>query len=54
MSGQQLIHPVNPVIVDAAENVGEIGLRVEAVELGGFDDGHGEGQGFGTCVCPCK
>ena len=32
--------------MDAVQDVGEIGLRIEAVELGGFDDGHSTGQGF--------
>lgn len=42
------------MIVDPGQDVGEIGLRVEAVHLGGLDDGHRTGQRFGTGVRPCK
>jgi len=40
--------------MDTVEDVGEIRLWIDAVQLGGLDDGHGSGQGFGTGVCPCK
>ena len=51
---QQLIQPVDLVVVDAVENVSEIGLRIETVEFGGLDDGHGPRQGFRTGIGPCK
>jgi hypothetical protein len=34
------------VIGDAAEDVGEPGLRVDCVELGGLDEGVGDGCGL--------
>ena len=34
------------MVVDPIENVSEICLRVEAVEFGGLDDGHGAGKCF--------
>ena len=42
------------MIVDAGQDVSEIGLRIEAVHLGRFDDGHRACQRFGTGVCPGK
>ncbi|MFQ3233496.1 MAG: hypothetical protein ACI82J_001188 [Sulfitobacter litoralis] len=36
---QQLVQPVDLVIVDAVEDIGKVGLRIKAVQLGGFDDG---------------
>lgn len=51
---QQFVEPVDLVIMDAVEDVSEIGLRIEAVEFGGLDDGHGAGQGFRTGIGPCK
>ena len=32
--------------MDAGEGVGEPGLRIDAVEFGGFDRGVGDGGGF--------
>lgn len=37
---------VDLVILDAVENVGEIGLGIEHVQLCRFDDRHGAGQRF--------
>src|SRR4249920_213327 len=37
--GQKLIQPLDSMIVDAREHVGEPGLRINAVELGGSDEG---------------
>ena len=37
---QQFIQPVDLVIVDTVEDVGEIGQWVETIQLGGFNDGH--------------
>ena len=51
---QQVIQPVDLVIVDTVENVGKIGHRIKAVELGRFDNGHRTGQGFRTGIGPCK
>jgi hypothetical protein len=38
------------VIVDAVEDASEVGLRIEAGQLGGFDDGHGTREGFRTSI----
>ena len=38
------------MIVDAGQDVGEVSLRIEAVELGAFDQGHGLGEGLSTCI----
>jgi len=51
---QQFIQPVDLVIVDAVEDVSEIGLRVEVVQLGGLDDRHGARKGFRAGVRPGK
>jgi len=40
--------------MNAVEDVGKIGLRIEAVQLGGFNNGHGTGECLSTGVCPCK
>ena len=40
------------MVVDAAQDVGQIGLRVEAVNLGGFNRRHGAGQCFGAGIGP--
>jgi|TARA_R110002126_G_scaffold499_1_gene3264 hypothetical protein len=40
--------------MDAVEDIGEVGLGVETVQLGGFDDGHGAREGFRAGVCACK
>ena len=47
---QQFIQPVDLVIMDAVEDVGEIGFRIVAVQLRSLDDGHGAGQSFRTGV----
>ena len=36
--------------VDAIEDIGEVGLRIEPVHLGGFDQRHGAGRCFPTSV----
>ena len=38
------------MIIDASEDVSETGLWIEAVEFGGFDDGHRTGEGFAPGV----
>lgn len=40
--------------MDALKDVGKIGLRIEAVQLGGFNNGHGAREGLRAGVCPCK
>lgn len=41
------IHPaVELVIVDAVEDISQIGQRVETVQLGGFNDGHLTCEGY--------
>ena len=40
------------MIVDAGQDVGEIGLRIETIPLGGLDAGHGAGQRFAAAVGP--
>ena len=41
MAWQELVDAVDLVVVDALEQVGEIGLWVEVVHLGAFDERHG-------------
>src|ERR1700719_1688662 len=42
--GQKLIQPVDSMVVDAGENVGEPGLRIDVIELCGHDQrGHERG-----------
>lgn len=36
------------MIVDAGQDVSEIGLQVKSIHLGRFDDDHRAGQRFGT------
>ena len=43
---QQLINPVDLMICDAAEGVGDPCLRIDTVELGGFNQGIDDGRGF--------
>jgi len=45
---QQLINLVDLMICDAAEGegVGEPCLRIDTVELGGYDQGIDDGRGF--------
>ena len=50
VSGQQFIQPVNLVIMNAVEDVSKIGLRIEAVQLGRYDDRHGPREGFRASV----
>lgn len=42
------------MIVDAGEDIAEVGLWIKAVHLGGFNDGHGARKGFGAAVRRCK
>lgn len=43
---KQLVDSVAGMIGDAGEHLGEPGLRVEAVEFGGLDEGIGDGGGL--------
>jgi len=52
--GQQFINPADLVIVYAVENVGEVGLGINAVQLGRFNQGHGACQGFRSGVSTRK
>ena len=45
-SREQLVQPVDLVVGNAAENIGEPGLRINAIEFGGFDEGVGNGLIF--------
>jgi len=44
--GQQINDPVDLVVRDAGKGVGEPGLGIDAAQLGGFDQGLGDGNGF--------
>ena len=48
--GQQLVEPGGGVIGDAGEDVGEPGLRVDVVELGGDDQGVHEGGALTAAI----
>ena len=48
--GQKLIQPVDGVIVDAHKHVGEPGLRIDVVELGGHDQGRHDRGTLGTAI----
>jgi hypothetical protein len=43
---QQLINLIDRMIYEAAEGVGEPCLRIDTVELGGFNQGIDDGRGF--------
>jgi len=44
--GHQLIEPGDLVVSDAGEHISQPGLRIDAVQLGGFDQGVCDGSGF--------
>ncbi len=44
--GGELVQPCDFVLGDAAEHIGEPGLGIDAVELGGLDQGIGDGCRF--------
>src|SRR5258705_3394826 len=48
--GQKLIQPVDGVVVDAHKHVGEPGLRIDVVELGGHDQGRHDRGTLGTTI----
>lgn len=50
--GQQLFDLGDLVIRDASECVGELGLGIDGVEFGGFDQGVGDGGGLATGLGP--
>jgi hypothetical protein len=37
--GQQFVDPIDRVLADAGEEIAQIGFGLDAVELGGADDG---------------
>jgi hypothetical protein len=43
---EQLINPVDLVVSDAAQGIGEPGLRIDAVQLRGFNQCVDDGCGF--------
>jgi hypothetical protein len=51
---QQLVEPVDGVIVDAGEHVGEPGLRIDAVEVGGLDQRVHHGGALAAAVGACE
>ena len=48
--GQKLIQPVDSVVIDAHKHVGEPGLRIDVVELGGHDQGRHDRGTLGTAI----
>ena len=44
--GRQFVDPVDLVVGDAGEDVGQPDLRIDAIELGGLDQGVGDRGGF--------
>jgi hypothetical protein len=44
---QELVETGDLVVGNAAENIGQPCLRVDTVQLGGFDQRKGDGGGFG-------
>ncbi len=52
MPRQQFINTIDHVIRDAVKNVGEPGLRIDAVEFGRFDQRVGDGGRFATALGP--
>ncbi|MFT7572353.1 MAG: hypothetical protein ACI9JL_003403 [Paracoccaceae bacterium] len=43
MPGQQFVDAGDFVVGDTVENIGQPGLRIDAVEFGGFDQTIGDG-----------
>jgi hypothetical protein len=43
--GQQISDAVDRMVCNTAENVAQVGLRIESVELGGFDQGYKDWRG---------
>jgi hypothetical protein len=48
--GEQLVEFRDFVIGDATEHIGQPGLGIDAVELGGLDQGVGDGCGFAATL----
>lgn len=42
------------MIVDAVKDIGEVGLRIESIQFGRFDDCHRARQCFCTGIRSCK
>ena len=47
---EQFVDTGDFVIGDAAEHIGEPGLGIDTVELGGLDQGIGDGSGFASAL----
>ncbi len=54
MPGHQLVQTGDLVVSNAAENIGQPGLRINAVQLGGLDQRIGAGGGFAPAFWPNK
>jgi hypothetical protein len=52
--GQQLGDPVDGVVGDAAEEIAQIGLGIEAVQLGGLDEGVDSRGPFAAGIGACE
>ena len=50
MPGQELVQLGSRVIIDPAEHIGEPGLRIDVVELGGLDQGEHRSGPFPTPI----
>jgi len=50
--GQKLVEPVDSMIVDAGEHVGQLGLRIDVVELCRHDQ-RGHDGGITVTVLDC-
>ena len=48
--GQQFVDPLDRMIGDAGDDIAEIGFRIEAVELGRFDEGVHRRGAFAAAV----
>jgi len=46
----ELVETGDLVVRDAVENVGQPGLGIDAVQLGGFNQGVGDGGGFAATL----
>ena len=51
---RQVVEPVDFVVRQPVEEIGDIGLRIEAAQLGGLDDGHDGGGVFSAAIGACE
>jgi len=54
MPREQFVDLVDLVVRDAGQGVGEPSLWIDAVELGGLDQGVGDGGGLAAAAEPTK